>query len=119
MHQGGPAWYFSPGLLFFGMGEEIPDWLDIEHQTRTFRAEWVGHADAIDPAALVPFFQDINDADRVCFDQSHRVVSRAHDAAPEHLDSIFSLILDRIAALCECKQIMNEWDRKPATLPWT
>src|SRR5258706_5644511 len=45
----GPFWSFQYGLSVFGIAKGIPEWLDLRHRYREFRAEGVRD--------LVPFLQ--------------------------------------------------------------
>ena len=55
----GPFWSFSYGLKVYGLSDEIPEWLSLEHELEEFRRGG-GRDD------LVPFLSAVGDANRYC-----------------------------------------------------
>jgi hypothetical protein len=105
----GPFWSFQYAFLVFGMGKDIPDWLNIE----TVTAEL--HQNFPQSEPLVPFFRQIATAKfYLCFDQQGRIVDWSCEEPDEHrlLDESFDEVLVReTRELVENKQkIKNRED---------
>jgi len=92
----GPRWRFLRGMYMLGLGEEIPDWLDIEKATIRFREE---HG-----TDLTPFFYLMGSADRYCFTPTGSIVEWLHDApaSPAPCEKgFYDLVLSFAKELCE------------------
>lgn len=91
--KGGPFWKFLYGLSVFGLGPEIPPWLDLKTQYSEFRD--YGNPD------LLPFMRIVSDADRYCFTRSGQIVRWDHETTESiRVDQSFAaLLMSEIRAL--------------------
>jgi hypothetical protein len=68
LYQVGPYWTGQYAYLVFGIGKDIPEWLDIETVTKEL------HRDFPESAPLVPFFRQISTSKfYLCFDSEGRI----------------------------------------------
>ncbi len=64
----GPFWTFQYAYLVFGIGKDIPEWLDIEAVTKEL------HRDFPESEPLIPFFRQISTTKfYLCFDEQGRI----------------------------------------------
>lgn len=94
----GPFWSFLYGLFTYNSADEIPEFMDIRANGRTFQEE-TGHT-------AVPFLKIIGDADVYCFDQTGQIVRWSHeeDILEPVNRSFFDLLDDELRELAERKE---------------
>jgi len=69
--QGGAHWWFLYGLSVFGIGRDVPEWLDLRSQYKKFQVD--------SSRELLPFMRVVSDADRYCFTREGRIVHWCHE----------------------------------------
>ena len=69
--RGGAFWWFLYGLSVFGIGPEIPEWLDLRVQYHQFHQD--GFPD------LLPIMRVVSDADRYCLTRTGQIVHWNHE----------------------------------------
>ena len=69
--RGGAFWWFLYGLSVFGIGREVPEWLDLRVQYHQF--QMAGFPD------LLPIIRVVSDADRYCFTREGQIVHWCHE----------------------------------------
>jgi len=69
--KGGAHWWFLYGISVFGLGPELPEWLDLTAEYEKFRTQ--GLPD------LLPFMRVVSDADPYCFTRDGRIVRWYHE----------------------------------------
>jgi hypothetical protein len=106
----GPFWSFQYGLVVLGIGNEVPDWLDIRVQAREF-SEGVG---ALTPFELAPLFKQIASSDFVCSDKRGRLFFVSHET-PDHPEAIDDDFLTYV--LKEVRQLARNKARLRSELP--
>lgn len=88
--KGGKHWWFLYGISVFGLGSDIPDWLDLRHQYELFKSNAASDQD------LLPFMRVVSDADRYCFTREGEVVHWNHETrTAKVVDEVFSVCLLR------------------------
>ena len=95
--KGGAHWWFLYGISVFGIGQDIPEWLDLRSQYQLFQAN--GSPD------LLPFLRVVSDADRYCFTREGKIVHWSHETnATEDVDGSFAdCLLRELHALAQRK----------------
>jgi hypothetical protein len=98
----GPFWSFLYGMMVYGFGEDIPEWMDMRLETPKFQQETgVSH---------VPFLKIIGDADVYCFTAQQSIVRWDHETGEfTPIDGSFTEILD-----IELGKLRERKDRKKA-----
>lgn len=103
----GPFWTFLFGIAVFGIGQGIPEWLDIRVQYEEFKE--------LSDGELVPFLKVMGDADQYCFTRSGAIVQWHHETGEtEPVEITFpQLLMREIRALEERKdQMVNQRERR-------
>jgi hypothetical protein len=106
LYQVGPFWTFQYAFIVFGMGKEIPDWMNIEVVTAEL------HRDFPESGELVPFFRQISTTKfYLCFGPDQRIYDWSSEEPAERraLEETFDQIIVReTKALAENKRKIKE-----------
>jgi hypothetical protein len=98
----GPFWSFQYAYLVFGLGKDIPDWLDIEAVTAEL------HRDFPESVPLVPFFRQVATTKfYLCFDGEGRIYDWSCEEPAERRllqESFDEVIIRETRALAENKE---------------
>lgn len=94
----GPFWSFLYGLWVYGLGPEIPDWMNLAQAAKNFIEE-TGRQ-------VAPFLKIIGDADAYCFDAAGNIVRWRHEENGfEGINkSFYQLLEDEVRELKERKE---------------
>ncbi len=95
--QGGAVWWFLYGISVFGIGREVPDWLDLRVQYAQFQN--AGMPD------LLPIMRRVSDADRYCFTRDGQVVRWCHETHE-------TMIVDGSFSDCLMRELLALEERK-------
>jgi hypothetical protein len=102
----GPFWSFLYAVFVYGLGDEIPEWMNMELKAAEFE-EATGHR-------LLPCLKRIGDADFYLFDEQGRIVQWNHESGElEPFDgSFFELFEQEIRELRERKDLKVKGEDK-------
>lgn len=95
--RGGAFWWFLYGLSVYGIGREIPEWLDLRVQYQQFRM--AGFPD------LLPIIRIVSDADRYCLTREGQIVQWCHETND-------TKIIDESFAGCLMRELRALEERK-------
>lgn len=104
-YQAGPYYTFLYACVVFGIGREVPDWLDIRHAAAEFRDSLGRDLDQ----RFVPVFRWVGSADRVCVDDRGQLFEVSHDLAhPKRIEATFlDYVLTQYATLVRNKSTLR------------
>lgn len=79
----GPAWTMWYGFIVFGLGKDVPDWLDIRNVRIEFREN------NPELSKLLPIFKRLTDPTYYCLTESGELVEVIHSSEVEAVDMSF------------------------------
>jgi hypothetical protein len=98
----GPFWTFLYAVHVYGLGAEIPDWMNLELAAEEFQQN-TGHK-------LLPCLKVVGDADIYCFDAEGRIVQWDHETDElQPFDGDFFALLEQ-----EIRELRKRKDQKIA-----
>jgi hypothetical protein len=91
-YAAGPYWSFLYACCVLGIGEGVPEFLDIRRGMRKFTDDFGPHL----PFRLIPVFRWIGSADRICADDEGRLFEVSHET-PQQPELIKMSFLEHLA----------------------